>query len=87
MAATCPSGKKLYATAQLAEDVLIELWTRNAYHNNQGPVNYYQCEDCGNYHLTSKGSMNEKLAQYLASDQVRIQREATRWLDKLKKGY
>lgn len=80
----CISGKRVYASQEIAEDVLIEAWTKFDYRGNNGPVSVYQCEDCGRYHLTSKGPMNEKLARALADGKVRQQQEANRWLDKLK---
>lgn len=81
---SCPSGKRMYETVQLAEDVLIELWTKNDYRENQGPVNIYRCDDCGFFHLTSRGEMNANLAQYLSSDKVRINKAANKWMDKFK---
>ena len=74
----------MYETAQLAEDVLIELWTKNDYRQHQGPVNIYRCDDCGYFHLTSLGEMNANLARYLSSDKVRINKAASKWMDKFK---
>jgi hypothetical protein len=85
MAPRCRSGKKLFETALLAEDVLIDLWSKNDYPENRGPISFYKCDDCGYYHLTSQGPMSEKLAQYLSSDKARLNREAGKWLDKFKK--
>ncbi len=47
----------------LAEDALIDAWIRNNHSPGNGPVNVYQCEDCGNFHFTSKGEMNERLKE------------------------
>jgi hypothetical protein len=80
----CPSGKTVYHTETLAEEGLIELWTKNDYPPNRGPMNVYRCDDCGFFHLTSREPMNPKLAQYLSSDKGRINREASKWLDKFK---
>lgn len=84
MAAKCPSGKRSFNSQQVAEDVLIDLWSKNEYRQGEGPVAVYRCEDCGYYHLTSGGSMNERLAKALAGGELKIQREANRWLDKLR---
>jgi hypothetical protein len=81
----CPSGKVAYANEVLAEEALIDLWTKNDYPENKGPLTIYRCDDCGQYHMTSRGTMDPKLAQYLSSDKGRINREASKWLDKLKK--
>lgn len=83
--AQCVSGKKMYATTELAEDVLIEAHTRFEYGPNGGPVAVYQCEDCGHFHLTSRGPMNERLLKALADGKIERQKEADRWVNKLKK--
>lgn len=84
MANRCISGKKIFASQQLAEDVLIELWSKNEYAKGQAPIAVYKCDDCGNYHLTSQGEVNEKLRTALSSGKVKLQREANKWLDKFK---
>jgi len=81
----CSSGKRIFNTEAMAEDVLIELWTKNDYVENHAPVSVYQCEDCGFYHLTSRGPMNEKLAVYLAGNKSKLNKEAYRWLEKFRK--
>jgi hypothetical protein len=75
----------MYARREIAEDVLIETQTRYDYGANGGPIAVYQCEDCGQFHLTSKGPMNEKLARALAEGAIGRQKEANRWLDKFRK--
>jgi hypothetical protein len=81
----CITGKRVYLTQEIAEDVLIETRTKFDYANNHGPVAVYRCEDCGYYHLTSKGTMNTKLASYLSSGKIGRQKEADEWLKKIKK--
>jgi hypothetical protein len=80
----CVTGKKVYGSENIAEDVLIELWTRNDYVQNHAPVAVYKCDDCGFYHLTSRGPMNDRLAEYLSSNKHKLNKEAARWLDKFK---
>lgn len=79
----CPSGKRSYMTLQIAEDALIELWSKNDYRSG-GPVNAYKCDDCGSYHMTSQGNMNSRLSLYLSDKKSGIDKEANKWLDKLK---
>lgn len=83
--ASCVSGKKMYATREIAEDVLIETHTRFDYGPAGGPIAVYQCEDCGQFHLTSRGPMNEKLAVALSDGKIKRQKEADQWLNKLKR--
>lgn len=81
----CISGKRCYPTEAIAEDVLIETRTRFDYTPNNGPVAIYQCDDCGYYHLTSKGEVNKKLAAQLAEGKIQKQKEADRWEGKFKR--
>jgi len=69
----------------MAEDALIEARAKFSYAPSSGPIAVYQCEDCGFFHLTSKGKMNERLAKQLGEGKIDLQKEANRWLDKLKK--
>jgi hypothetical protein len=85
MRSKCPSGKRAFQTETLAVDVLLELWSKNTYSSGNGPIAVYRCEDCGEYHLTSHGSMHPKLSEYLAGKTVNLDREANKWIDKFKK--
>jgi hypothetical protein len=81
----CSSHKKVYATKEIAEDALIEAHIQFAYANGSGPISVYQCEDCSYYHLSSKGQLNNKLAEYLKEGKIQKQKEANWWTHKLKK--
>ncbi|HEV8515529.1 MAG TPA: hypothetical protein VGQ59_19735 [Cyclobacteriaceae bacterium] len=80
----CPTGKRVYVTEAMAEDALIDAHSRHQY-SGTGPISFYQCEDCGYYHFTSKGEMNKKLAEQIASGKIKRQQEANQWMNKLKK--
>ena len=79
----CISHKKVYPTAEIAEDALIDARTHFDYGTRTGPIAVYRCEDCGYYHLTSKGEVNHKLASQLSDGKIKRQKEANQWLDKL----
>lgn len=81
----CISNKRAYPTKEVAEDALIEAHTQFDYGKASGPVAVYQCEDCGYYHLTSKGPMNEKLEAVMKGGKLKHQKEASLWMHKLKK--
>jgi hypothetical protein len=81
----CPSGKVMYFSRALAEDALLEAWIRNHYKSGQGPVNIYTCDDCGNFHFTSKGEMSEQLKKALDSGQIEKSRRAFDLENKLKR--
>jgi hypothetical protein len=80
----CPSGKRIYLTEAIAEDALIDAHSRQQY-SGTGPVNIYRCGECGYYHFTSKGKMNDKLSQLIVNGKIKRQQEANQWLNKLKK--
>jgi len=82
---TCITGKKMYLTQSMAEDVLIETCSRFEFASGSGPIAVYRCDDCGYYHLTSRGPMNERLAKFIADGKLSLEREANRWIDKLKR--
>jgi hypothetical protein len=81
---TCSSNKKVYLTEDIAEEALIQAHMLFDYSKGGGPIAVYRCEDCGNYHLTSKGIMNSKLADYLKGGKLDRDKEAERWMRKLK---
>jgi len=74
----------VYITESVAEDALIDAHERNHY-GHRGPVAVYRCEECGYYHFTSKGQMNERLAKLLASGKINLHRQANEWMNRLKK--
>ena len=80
----CASNKKVYATKELAEEALIEAHSQFDY-KGKGPIAVYQCDDCCYFHLTSKGSVNQKLAELLKGDKIQRTREANQWLHKIKR--
>jgi hypothetical protein len=76
---TCSSNKKMYLTEAVAIDALIEAHTQFDFKPNQGPVTIYLCDDCGHYHLTSKGAMNPTLASYIKEGKLKRMKEASQW--------
>jgi hypothetical protein len=81
----CVSGKNSYHTPQLAEDVLIELWSRNEYNDGHAPIAIYKCDDCGDFHLTSRGPMNEALSEAIRSGKIKRMRDASQWESKFRR--
>lgn len=74
----------MFSSQQIAEDVLIELWSKNEYASGHGPIGVYKCDDCGYYHFTSQGPMNERLSEALSTGKLKLLREANKWLNKMK---
>ncbi len=81
----CATNKKVYLTEALAEEALVGAHTAFNYGVGSGPVAVYRCEDCGYYHLTSRGAVNPKLKQLFDDGSIARQKEADAWLAKLKR--
>lgn len=81
----CVTGKRVYHSERLAEDALIEAHIHFNYGAGGGPVAVYQCEDCGEYHLTSRSPMNVRLKELLENGIIKKQKEAQRWQNKFKR--
>ena len=82
---SCPSGKRIYQTPELAEEALIGAWIAYDYGKGKGPVAIYQCDLCGLYHFTSKGEMNKRLDQMIKEGKIQKQKEADKWERKFRK--
>jgi hypothetical protein len=80
----CVTHKKSYRTREIAEDALIEAWINFDYGRGNGPVTIYQCEGCGEFHLTSSGPMNGRLTEAINSGFIKRQKEANQWVNKFK---
>lgn len=63
----CPSNKKEYFTQEAAIEALIA--SRISFVGN-GAVNVYQCNDCDQWHLTSKGAINKQLQEMIESGKL-----------------
>ena len=48
------------------------------YRQGHGPISVYQCDECGFFHLTSKGPMNETLKKSLSDGSIDSQKEGRR---------
>ena len=81
----CISHKKCYSSQEIAEDALIEARTSFEYAKGNGPIAVYRCDDCGYFHLTSRGEINQRLADSMKTGKIQLQKEANKWLDKMKK--
>jgi hypothetical protein len=79
----CISHKKVFPTLEIAEEALIEARSNFEYGAHSGPVAVYHCDDCGYYHLTSKGPVNPKLDEAIRSGKLKLRKEANKWLNKI----
>lgn len=80
----CISKKVRYPAEREAEEALIAAWVKFNNNHGGGPVAVYRCDDCGDYHLTSKGEMNDRLKKMIDDKKIERLREASHWESKLK---
>lgn len=81
---SCITGKRGYPTLELAEEALIGAWIAFEYGKGSGPINVYQCDECGDFHLTSKGEMNTRLKSLIDSGEIAKQKLARSWEQRFK---
>lgn len=81
---SCTSGKRSFGALQLAEEALIQHHVRNDYKDGEGPVNVYQCDDCNEWHFTSKGSKHELFWDSEIQKRIKSERRAFQWEQKLR---
>lgn len=80
----CNNGKRQYSSEIVAEEALIEAHVQFDYRMGHGPIAVYHCEECGLFHLTSKGIMNARLAELLKNGKINKQKRANDWERKWK---
>jgi hypothetical protein len=82
--AGCSSGKRSYLSEAIAVEALIEAHVQFDYGKRSGPIAVYQCDECGQFHLTSTGAINKKLEQFLTDGTLQKLRTANKWSGKWK---
>lgn len=82
----CQTGKVSYDNEQIALEALVQNRIRNNHSEGSGPTNIYRCEDCGTFHFTSRGPMNEALNTEENLARMKLGNQAGFWEDKFKGG-
>ncbi|MDH5476427.1 MAG: hypothetical protein OEX22_12095 [Cyclobacteriaceae bacterium] len=77
----CATGKRLYYTKDTAQEALIEARIRFEYNT---AISVYQCDDCGQWHLTSQGEMDPTLKALLEDGTIKKEKQAFQWNMKLR---
>ncbi|MEQ6168584.1 MULTISPECIES: hypothetical protein [unclassified Ekhidna] len=80
----CSSGKRAFDSVALAEEALIQHHIRNDYKKGEGPINIYECKECGNWHFTSKGIEHELFNDQEIVRRIESERRAFLWEQKLR---
>lgn len=81
----CTTGKRIFYSKELAEEALIANHQRFHHREGQGPINVYECHECGNWHFTSKGDINDLLKDPAIKSEINQQRQAMDWEKRFKK--
>ncbi len=74
----CPTGKNGYYSENEAQEALI----RSNIRFFQAAKNYYQCRDCGEYHLTSQGDFNTLLNDPEVRARIKREQLDQEWMGK-----
>ncbi|WP_420578471.1 hypothetical protein [Ekhidna sp.] len=80
----CSSGKRSFDSHTLAEEALIQHHIRNDYQKGQGPLNVYECQECGNWHFTSQGPEHELFGDPEMVKRIESERRAFLWERRLR---
>lgn len=83
----CSAGKRGYQSYEKAVEALLAARTKFNYREGSGPVSVYHCDECGMYHLTSQGPINEQLKKSLSDGSIDRQKQADYWEQRFKKKY
>jgi hypothetical protein len=75
----------MYPSEAIAEEALLAAWTTYTYKQGDGPIAVYRCEDCGEYHLTSRGPINPRLAKSLENGEITRLKDSETWMSKFNK--
>ena len=81
----CISGKTSYHTKEMAEEALIQHRSRHFHRLTSGPINVYQCDDCGEFHFTSKGPIHPLLQSEDIQKEIKLAQEASHWEGKFRR--
>ncbi|MGL4631616.1 MAG: hypothetical protein ACRCVT_10460 [Leadbetterella sp.] len=77
-------GKKSYQNEEIALDALVQNRILNVYSSAK---TIYRCDECGLYHLTSKGEIHPILHKKMGSGSIQKESEAKSWEEKLKRKF
>lgn len=80
----CPSGKQCYSSSSMALVALLEVHQKTQFNVHSGPINFYRCSLCDQYHLTSIGTLHPDLKKFKANPKAKFQDEAAKWEKKWK---
>ena len=75
----CPSGKTSYLSRELGIEALIQNHIRFNHREGAGPLNVYECLDCGDFHFTSRPPQAAELSEPITINKIRQEKNAGQW--------
>ena len=78
---SCPTNKKIYPTEEIAVEALLQARIR---FDSNTAISVYECDDCNNWHLSSKGEMNVKLKDAIKSGKLDQEKKKLDWEERYK---
>ena len=78
---SCSSQKKQYYTQEGAEEALI----RSQIRFHQAALSYYLCDECAQFHLTSRGEKHPLLSQPQVVERIKNEQQLQDWSDRLRR--
>ena len=76
----CPSKKIIYYSEQEAKEALIRIHVK---YQNSATRTFYTCDQCGHFHLTSSGEIDDTLKQAQQAGRIDQLSESEYWTRKL----
>ena len=80
----CRSGKTAFETKELGEEALIQNHIRNNHREGAGPKNVYECDDCGEWHFTSRHPISDLLQDVEVQKRIASDQRSLQWEQKMK---
>ena len=71
----CITGKNEYYSESEVQEALI----RSHIRFEHAAKNYYQCDDCGEYHLTSQGDFHPILSEPEIKSRIKSEQREQEW--------
>lgn len=81
----CVTGKKMFPSRELAEEALIAARTIYKVRESSGPQSVYLCNDCGEWHLTSRNAPDSPVNNPETKERISRQVESDFWEQKFKR--
>jgi hypothetical protein len=76
--------KRSFDSEELALEALFQHHISQHHPDGRGPVNFYLCDHCSQWHFTSKGEPHFKLVSEEGKSRIKKEREGTYWERRLR---